>query len=223
MNKKRKHILIIIVSAIALYVVFYIGRVIVYIHSTTHNPKEYLWLYNDSIKCDLDTMFSIGETRKTDECYNYLYKSGYYIMILEYKQLGSLDIQNVLFHTHANVNLNHFISSFWGEEYNMDLYPIPETYINFKLPFQNGFSVSLDTTSRIEKWIEGKNYRGFFGKIFHMSFNNAEGKPLVFFDYKYIATPTLFLLYKHQGRFIVIIINSKEKFDDKIMHILDLE
>ena len=105
----------------------------------------------------------------------------------------------------------------------MSLYPSPEISISFELKFNNSFAVNLDKSSKIRKRIEGKNYVGFFGEIYKMSFCNSLGKNLVLFDYKREATPTLFLFYKYQGRLLVIIINSEKKFDENIINILNLK
>ena len=132
-----------------------------------------------------------------------------------------LNIRKVYFA--KDVNLNSFLDDYFGVEYNKHLYPLPETYISYELPFNNSLKVNLDENCIIKKRIEGKNYRGFFGEILKMSLSNSQGKQLVLFDYKEGVTPTLFILYKHQGRFLVIIINSKEKFDESIIKILKLE
>ncbi len=218
---KKKYILYSLAIIIVIYLSFKVGYIVSNSHNTESKAKTYLWLFKDSTINDLDTIVSIGHNRKSDIYYHYLYKTKIAISIFEYRELSRINIKNITF-LH-NVNLNNFLDGFSGEVYNMTLYPLPETSIMYELPFNNVFQVNLDASSTIKKRIEGKNYRGFFGKILRMSFSNSEGKHLVLFDYKREATPTLFLLYKYQGRFLVIMINSEEKFDESIINILKLE
>jgi len=218
---KKKYGLYLLSILVIIYVIYRIGYMVYYSHNIEHLPTTYLWLFNDSIKTDLDTMCTIGHVRRSDTYYDYMYKKKVYISIFEYQELMFLNIHNVSFA--EDVNLNSFLDDFFGEEYNMSLYPTPETYISYELPFNNSLKVNFDENCIIKKRIEGKNYRGFFGEILKMSLSNSQGKHLVLFDYKEGVTQTLFLLYKHQGRFLVIIINSKENFDESIIKILKLE
>lgn len=218
---KKKYGLYLLSILVIIFIIYRIGYMVYYSHNIEHLPQKYLWLFNDSVKPDLDTICTIGHVRRSDAYYDYMYKKKVYISIFEYQALMFLDIRNVSFA--ENVNFNSFLDNFHGEEYNMNLYPTPETYISFELPFNNSLTVNLDENCFLKKRIEGKNYRGFFGEILKMSLSNLQGKHLVVFDYKEGVTQTLFLLYKHQGRFLVIIINSKEKFDESIIKILKLE
>jgi len=218
---KKKYILYSLAIIIVIYLGFKVGYIVSNSHNTESKAKTYLWLFKDSAKNNIDTMFCVGHVRKNDMFYHYMYKEKYDVLIFEYNKLCFINLNNIPFLN--NVNLNNFLDSFSGEAYNMTLYPSPETSIMYELPFNNVFQVNLDASSTIEKRIEGKNYRGFFGKVLRMSFSNSEGKHLVLFDYKREATPTLFLLYKYHGRFLVIMINSEEKFDESIINILKLE
>jgi len=218
---KKKYGLYVLSILVIVSIIYKISYVVYYSHNIEHFPQKYLWLFNDSVKADLDTMCTIGHVRKSDTYYDYMYKKKVYISIFEYKALMFLNIHKVTFA--KDVNMNSFFDDYFGVEYNMNLYPTPETYINFELPFNNSLKVNLDENCIIKKRIEGKNYRGFFGEIFKMSLSNSQGKKLVLFDYKEGVTQTLFLVYKYQGRFLVILINSKEKFDESIIKILKLE
>ena len=218
---KKKYGLYLLSILVVVYIIYKISYVVYYSHNIEHFPQKYLWLFNDSVKADLDTMCTIGHVRKSDTYYDYMYKKKVYISIFEYKALMFLNIHKITFA--KDVNLNSFFDDYFGVEYNKHLYPLPETYINFELPFNNSLKVNLDENCIIKKTIEGKNHRGFFGEILKMSLSNSQGKQLVLFEYKEGVTQTLFLLYKHQGRFLVIIINSKEKIDESVIKILKLE
>jgi hypothetical protein len=220
MNKKTRYLFNGSISIIATFFVVIFLRGCFYSHSHENNPQRYLWLFEDSVKNKVNNYYATGHVRENDIHYYYKYNKTY-ITILEFKELSFIKMANVPFK--LNVNLSNFKDEFVGETFNLDILPIPELSINIKLPFQNSFYVNLDPNSKIDKWIEGKNYRGFFGRILKMSFSNAQGKNLVIFNYKVEATPTLFLLYKHEGRFIVVLINSDDKFDESIINILKLE
>ena len=218
---KKKNILLLLCIVAVVYVTFKIGRIIYYSHNTEHKPITYLWLFNDSVKADLDTFVCIGHNRRSDSYYHYLYKQKYAVSIFEYRELAFVDLKHVKFN--FGNNFDDFSDDFFGEEYNMNLYPLPETSINFELPFNNSFNLNLDSLSSIDKQVWGKNYRGFFGHIHKMSFSNSEKRNLVLLDYKLYSTPTLFLIYKYQGKFLVVLINSEESFDEKIINILNLK
>ena len=220
MNKKNKYIINGAISIIATYFVIIFLRGCFYSHKSENNPQRYLWIFNDSVKSEVNNHYSTGDIRENDIHYYYLYKKTY-ITIFEFKELGFIKLNNVPFK--LNADISKFEDNFTGETFNLNILPIPEISVNFKLPFNNSFCVDLDNNSVIEKWIEGKNYRGFFGDILQMSFSNAQGKDLILFNYKIKATPTLFLLYKYEGRFIVIVINSDDKFDESIINILNLK
>jgi hypothetical protein len=220
MNKRTKYIYNGAISIVATFFVVIFLRGCIYSHKHENNPQRYLWLFADSIKSSVNNYFSTGHIRENDIHYYYKYNKTY-ITILEFKELSFIKAAKVPFE--LNVDFSNFKDKFTGETFNLDVLPIPEISINFKLPFHNSFRVNLDNNSQIIKWIEGKNYRGFFGNIFKMSFSNAQGEDLVLFNYKREATPTLFLIYKYEGRFIVIVINSDNTFDESIINILNLK
>ncbi|MDP4205597.1 MAG: hypothetical protein Q8859_06335 [Bacteroidota bacterium] len=94
----------------------------------------------------------------------------------------------------------------------------------FIFHFKNSFHVNLDNYSKITKWIDATNYKGFYGTISGMSFSNGKGENQILFDYGYPALPLLFLEYKANGSFYTIQIWSDKPFDEKkIINILNLK
>lgn len=218
MNIRRKSMINAAIAIIVTLLFVFFIRGFAYSHSTKYDPQYYSWLLKDSIKNEIINNVSIGDFRESDNHYTYNYKKNH-ITICEFKELSFMKISEITFK--QNFDFSQFKDKFTGEVLNLNL--SPEINMKFKLPFHNSFCVNLDNNSKIIKWIEGKNYRGFFGNISQMSLSNAQGEDLVLFNYKQEATPTLFLIYKFEGRFILILINSDDKFDDSIINILKLE
>jgi hypothetical protein len=77
----------------------------------------------------------------------------------------------------------------------------------------------LDSHSFREK----DNYRGFYGTVKKMAFENSDWDYLAFIEYRYKIEPTLFLMYKANNNFYMIIINASVPFDESIINILDLK
>lgn len=55
-----------------------------------------------------------------------------------------------------------------------------------------------------------------------MSLSDGKGEHQVLLNYTEGKTPTVFLLYKSHQSFYVIMINSEQPFDEKIINILNL-
>lgn len=220
MNYKNKYIRNCVISLIVTFFIVIFLRGCLYSHKSENNPQRYLWIFNDSVKNEVNNHYSTGDIRDNDIHYYYKYHNTF-ITIFEFKELSFIKLNEVPFK--LNADFSKFENNFIGETFNVNLHTLPEISVYFKLPFNNSFCINLDNKSRIDKVIEGKNYRGFFGDISKMSFSNAQGDNLVLFNYKRKITSTLLLIYKHEGRFIVILINSENKFNDSVINILNLK
>lgn len=216
MSKLSKIIISGIISLILTYVAYSIFVAIVYHHSTEWNNRErYLWLFNDSVKADLDPRYAVGDVRDSDILYYYLYKRNYYIKVWEFKKVSIKQLDDIPINQNVLMNRYKLTS---GEE----LHGIPEIYVKFKIPFHDFISINLNEKSKILQNFQGENYRGFFGDINKMSLQNREGENLIMFDYKDKIEPTLFLLYQKSERFFVLVVNSKNPFDESIIGIFNL-
>jgi len=56
-------------------------------------------------------------------------------------------------------------------------------------------TVNVDNHSKIEKKIEGRNYKGFIGSINRISLSNENNEHEIFIDYVPIQKQVLFLIY----------------------------
>ena len=220
MNKTQKRILKGIAIVIVLFLVQFCFKFFVWGHSFESNFNRYLWVFKDSVKTKIDTFYFSGDVRKRDAYYKYIYDENYYISIWEFKDLGEADLKNILIK--QNVVFDD-IKFFSAERFNKKLEYVP--IITSKLGFrfkESKMDVNLDVDSKIYKKFDTINFKGFFGKINLMSFNNYKGKPLIYFQYLGYK-PTLFIMYKAKQSFFVIMVDSKIDFDESIIKIFNLK
>jgi hypothetical protein len=97
--------------------------------------------------------------------------------------------------------------------------------INIKNGFVlgNSIKVFLDEYSKIEKNIQGDNYKGFYGFINKMTLSDEKDCHQIIFDYTKGRTPTLLILYKREQSLYLIMFNSENSFDEDIINVLNLE
>ncbi len=193
--------------------------IIKYKHSCNFQTyKRFTWIFNDSVKNDLDTNICYSYVKQRDVYNNYHYKGIYNIIVWEFKDLNISEFEKLSIN--QNVNLDNV-----GFKYNEVLNSKSDLEINIKLgfAFYNTLKVNLDKNSKIERNIESSNYKGFYGIINKMSFSTEKGEPQILFNYVNKRTPTVFLFYKGQRMVYVVIINSEKSFDEKIINILNLE
>jgi len=220
MNKKIKLILSGIFALVLAYYGYKITIALIYKHSVEfHNYKKYLWLFNNSIKSEIDTIFCVSHTREDDIYYKYNYKD-FFISIWEIKDLDFVELKKINFSKNINLDNIEFSS---GEILNKNLGTLPAITVQFKLPFNNFLNVNLNERTKIIKEIDSANYRGFFGNINKMSFTNKEFDNLILFDYGENMQQTLLLFYKKNYKFYLILVNSDKEFDESVINIFDLK
>ena len=228
MNKIFK----IIISGIIAIVIVYFARFIFYVAVYQYDidmrfNKEYFWLFKDSIKKDIDTVFFGSFNRKKDIIYKYIYNKYsehffYNITIWEFKDLNPIELNKIPIN--KNIDLDN-IKLRRGE--TLDSGFSPETTVEFGPFFNNKIIFNVDKYSEIDSCFETTKYKGFYGKINKISFSNEKGKHLVLINYIDGRTPILFLIYKHNQRFFVIIVKSNkplnEPLNKDIIKIFNLE
>ena len=220
MNKTQKRILKGIAIVILLFLAQFTFKFCVWGHSFESNFNRYLWLFKDSEKAKIDTFIYSGKATKTNTYYTYIYDDNYFISIWEFKDLREVDLKNILIT--QNVVFDD-ISFFSAEKFNakLEYFPIITSKLGFRFK-ESKIDVNLDDETKIYKKFDTINYKGFFGKINLMSFNNYKGKPLIYFQYLGYK-PTLFIMYKAKQSFFVIMVDSKIDFDDSIIKIFNLK
>jgi hypothetical protein len=220
MNKTVKTIVYTLVLIVISYFIWFFYGIIRYSHSSDWETyKEYMWIFKDSVKKDIDTDFNYSYVRKRDVYNNIHYKgSSYNIIVWEFKDLSNVDLKEISINQNINLDNIEFTS---GEILNAksDL----EITINYGFDFNYKMSVNLDAESKIEKNIEGINYKGFSGYINKMSLSDKKNKHQIIFNYTNGKTPTVLLLYKGHQSFYLIMINAEKPLDENIIKILNLK
>ena len=186
---------------------------------TWGDVRPVIWMFADSAKKDMDLQYPSAAIRKTDQLYQWGYHSrkDYGIQVWEIKGLKGVDPYGVPIHT--NVLLNKVLLR--GEI--VDKGSIREVQVRFG-PFFNGkLEIDLDENSRIIRMLEGENYKGFYGNIGRMAFENGEGQILCMEDYRSGNEPMLFVMYKAHKSFYLIFISADKPLDDNIINILDIK
>ena len=183
------------------------------------NPHAVVWMFADSAKKDMDLQYACADIRKTDQSYEWGYHASqdYGIQVWEIIGLRGADPHRVPIHT--NVFLNKV--SLRGEI--LDKGSIREVQVRFG-PFFNGeLEIDLDENSKIVRMFEGQDYKGFYGSVGRMAFENGDRQILCMEDYKSGNAPLLFVMYKAHSSFYLIFISANKPFDENMIHILNLK
>jgi hypothetical protein len=218
-NKTLAKIIAVAFAIIIGFFAYFFYGIIRYSHSADwHIYKQYMWVFKDSAKSDINTRFCYSLIKKGDIYNDFYYKDTYKIIVWEFKDLSNVELKKATIN--QNVNLDD-VKFERGEILNMgsDL----EIPINFGSVFNNAMNVNLDENSKIERTFEGTNYKGFYGSINQMSLSNEKDEHEILLNYTRGLTPTVFLFYKGHQSFYIIMINSKKPFDESIINILNLK
>jgi hypothetical protein len=206
-----------------------ISLLVFHVCSNTHSAdwkrsKDYLWIFKDSVKKDIDTNFNFSWIKKRDIYNHFIYKGHYLITLWDFKDLYPLGLDNVIINT--NVTLDK-LDTYYGKGEVLNSKSSPKTAIRFGRTFHNKIKINLDNNSEILKKIETNNYKGFYGVVNEMTFANESDEDYIQFLYPEGRIPTLLLLYKKSPELYMIIIESNDninyKFDEKILDILNLK
>jgi hypothetical protein len=220
MNKTFKIIFFIVLSIMIGYFVHFFYLFQKYSHSADWETyKQYLWLFKDSVKNEIDTNFSSSFVQKKDIYNNFHYKKDFNIVLWEFKDLYEVDLENAKINQDVNLEDIKFSS---GDILNKgsDL----EISIKDGFTFNHTMNLNMDSYSKIEKRIEGENYKGFYGTVNKMSLSDQTEGHQILLNYMDGLAPTLFLFYKGHHSFYIIIINRLETkpFDESIIDELNL-
>ncbi len=219
MNKKITVAVVVVVLAVVAFVAYYVTidrkygyHFSMFPHSIPCSP-----LFAPSALNGIDPYLVSGRTRKTDQIYTYVYKHAYYILIWRINALKNLDPAKVPIDTNVyldNVELRGVI---------LDAGDPRESEVRYGPFFKDSLVVDLDEYSKVSESFEGPSYRGFYGTVSKIAFENGKGQILAMENYTQQIMPTLFVMYKAHDGFYMIIINSKKPFGLGILKILNLK
>ncbi len=188
MDKKIKIFLISIPIIILSYYVIGFVYVFHYSYRVEFDYKPYFWIFTDSAQKDVDKFYAGGCVRKTNSVYTYIYKDNYFIEVWGMKALRNIDLKRIQFREGL-----HLADLKFYKFQTLDAGSFCEKTIKLGPFFKDTFNVDLDAGSKINKFIENENYRGFYGTVKKMAFENEEGDFLAFVDYPDRPWETLFL------------------------------
>lgn len=187
-------------------------------HTQFFTYKACAWIFADSAKKGIDTLFAGSSLRNSDQIYTYVYNHDYYVSIWEIKALRDVDLKKIIIN--QSVYLSH-VELYPGE--TLDKGSGLETDVKFGPFFKDKIAIDLDEYSKIYKTFEKDNFKGFYGSVSRMAFENGDGQILAMKDYPLGMMQTLFVLYKANNSFYMITINSRKQIDESTINILNLK
>jgi len=209
-------IVILLLGSYFLYSIFIITKNRHHVEITNYRP--YLWILNDSIKNEVDTIHFSGYIRKRDILYEYIIDNQYYISIWDFKDLKGISLNEITINPYVDLSYVDIVP-----REVLDAKENPEINIELGFSFNGSINLNIDNNSKIIKSIDTPNYKGFYGVVNKLSLSNVKGKHLILFDYTKENEPTVFLFYKSNKGFYMILINSKNiPFDESIINLLNL-
>ena len=220
MNKVFKYTVIGLILAIVCYIAYFIFAAVRYSHKIDWGTraKEYLYFFKDSTQNRIDNDYNFSYVQRHDVYNHYIYNDIYYVTIWEFSHLKSANLNIIPIIRNADfsdVKINS------GQTIN--LHSSPEITIKYGVEFDNTLNISLNNASKIDTSFQTKRYITFYGTVNRMLLSDGTGKPQVLFDYANERQYGLFLFYKGNDSFYLLIINSKQPFDpDKLINIFNL-
>ena len=190
--------------------------------SSWNMSKNYMWIFKDSVKKDIDTTISFSWIKEQDICSHFIYKRGFIITLWDFKDLYPLDLKDVSINTNVFIN-DIDVTGGKGEILNSKT--SPQTVVKFGETFHTKININLDDKSTILTTLESDNYKGFNGVVNKMSFTNELNDDYIEFIYPKGKEPTLLLAYKNKSGFYLIIIelrNTNLKLDESILNIFNI-
>lgn len=174
-------------------------------------------LFTPSALTGIDTLVVSGRIRDSDQIYRYIYNHDYYVMIWKIGSLKNVTLDSVAVNTNVYLDkvklLGEILDS--GRE--------GETEVRFGRFFKGHIAIDLDEYSKVLSTFQGKDYRGFYGNVGKIAFEDGDGEIIAMENYTLRIMPTLFVMCKKQGSFYMIIINSKKPFGVDMLKILNLK
>lgn len=218
--KKLKILLIVIVSSVVTYFAYNIFTFIKNIHGIEMDDYEpYMWVFQDSVRKDVDTSFFVGHIRERDILYQYRFKNKYLVSIWELKDLNKIQLAQIPINSNVDFSDVQISPS---ESLNKGV--SPEITIELGFLLNSTISLNIDNNSKIIKTIETPTYRGFYGEVNKLSVSNEKGKHIILLDYPKENPSAVFLFYKTARSFYIIFIKAKEKvpLDENVVQYLNL-
>lgn len=206
------------VFSILLYLIFAIYEAVYYSHTVEWKEyRNYMGLFKDSVKNNIDTNLSYSCKTKQDIYNHFIYKGSYFIVVWELKDLKNIDLSNIHLNKGLDFNMKKIKS---GEILNKSSNQEVVTYYYAK--FQRNLTIQVNSESNFEKSISKSNYIGFYGSVKEIALCNDKIEPQYIISCPSSEVPTLLLFYKKNDRFFLLMINSEKNMDTSMVNIFNL-
>ncbi len=114
-------------------------------------PKNYLWIFKDSVRQDVDSFAAMSNVKKSDVYTNFNYNKGSYpIAVWELKGLDMPDLSHVTFNQNVILDKIHF----WYYE-TLNSQSEQQTTIKFRDKFKSELNINLDDIQRLKGPLKG--------------------------------------------------------------------
>jgi hypothetical protein len=83
-------------------------------------------------------------------------------------------------------------------------------------------TVNTDQESKIRDWFSDVNFKGFIGSFNRISLSNEKGEHDIYYDFIPYRENVLFMIYKSEKGFFLIVIDSDLPIDRSVLKLLNL-
>jgi len=227
-----------VIKIILLILLLYIGcRIVHYIifgHTTDWNSKErFTYLFKKETFQHMDTVYIATARGRYDavESYHFypnvdieqgidrlLLLNDVYIRfnIWKFDKFEDIQISDIKFRTKQNlkdIKLNN------GEV--IDAESNARNCVAYGYNYKT-ITVNTDQNSKIRDWFSAKNYKGFIGSFNRISLSNEEGEHSIFYDFIPYRENVLFMVYKNEKAFFLIVIDSVLPINRNVLKLMCL-
>lgn len=230
MNKLFKIILLILF----LYVGFRIAHYIIYGHTTDWVSKErFTYLFKNETFQHMDTVYIGTAQGRYDavESYHYypnvninqgmdriLLVNEVYIRfsIWKFDKFENIQIGDIKFRTKQDIIDIKLTNGEVIDSESDKRKGIAYGY-NYKT-----ITVNTDKESKIRDWFSDVNYKSFIGSFNRISLSNEKGEHDIYYDFIPYRENVLFMIYKSEKGFFLIVIDSDLAIDRSVLKLLNL-
>jgi hypothetical protein len=224
----------IFVLFLLLYLAFRITHYIIFGHTTDwHSKERFTYLFKNESFQHMDTIYVATAQGRYDavESYHYypnviinqgvnpllLVKDVYIrINIWKFDKFEQIQLSNIIFRQKQNLQDIKFKR---GEV--IDAESDARNSIAYGYSYKT-ITVNTDQDSEIRDWFSGKNYKGFIGSFNRISLSNEKEKHDIYYDFIPFRENVLFMIYKSERGFFLIVIDSDLEIDRNVLNILNL-
>ena len=189
---------------------------------TFNNYRKHLWFLKDSVIKDIDTL-NMEARGKNDNIYFFNYKKyNYDFIVWKLNNLGNLNLEEITFN--QDFQLGNIPFKTYEVIDKNDSLPLI-TYL-LGAGFNNSLKILIDRMPHPVKLLTSNNYKGFFGEVNKIILSDkVNGKDKYIIKLEYFPKPimNLFLVFKKNDFYYIVIINSTEYFSESIINIFNFD